>query len=140
VCVRGYCSWLGDGGNGTGNGTLAGVELEISENQSDVFFNFNEPFEIHDYSEVLRRMGMHRVDIEGGGGGGARGASLAAASEGDLEARKQLLRGIVPEHLVEFVPASVFEANTQRDPAEAVVDAFTAAAAAALSAVGRKDP
>jgi hypothetical protein len=126
-----------------------GVELEISENESDVFFDFSEPFEIHDYSEVLRRMGMHRVDAEGdrvgsgdggSGGDGASSALRAAASEGDLEARKELLRGVVPEHLVEFVPASVFEGSTKRDPAEAVVDASTAAAAAALSAVGRKDP
>lgn len=89
--------------------------MEISENRSDVFFKFSQPFEIHDYSEVLRRMDMHRVDLAEKRMRGESSAAAASASGGesadsassaaDDAAR---LKGVVPEHLVPFVPPCVF--------------------------------
>jgi len=30
------------------------INIEMSENQHDIFFNFSRPFEIHDYNEILK--------------------------------------------------------------------------------------
>jgi hypothetical protein len=38
----------------TGKDTV--IECEMAENQSDIFFNLNQPFELHDDGEVLRRL------------------------------------------------------------------------------------
>jgi hypothetical protein len=38
------------------------IECEMADNRTDIFFNFNAPFEIHDDNEMLKRMGMQNVD------------------------------------------------------------------------------
>mmetsp|Transcript_17907 Transcript_17907/g.45476 ORF Transcript_17907/g.45476 Transcript_17907/m.45476 type:complete len:228 (-) Transcript_17907:850-1533(-) len=35
------------------------IECEMAENQSDIFFNFDRPFELHDDTEVLKRLNLH---------------------------------------------------------------------------------
>lgn len=37
------------------------VECEMAENQTDIFFNFNNTFEIHDDNEILKRMKLQTV-------------------------------------------------------------------------------
>ena len=37
------------------------VECEMAENQTDVFFNFNDTFEIHDDNEILKRMKLQNI-------------------------------------------------------------------------------
>jgi len=34
------------------------IECEVSDDRTAYFFNFSLPFEIHDYSEILKRMGF----------------------------------------------------------------------------------
>ncbi|KAH9141131.1 hypothetical protein LEN26_005250 [Aphanomyces euteiches] len=38
------------------------IQCEMSEDRQDIFFNFSGPFEINDDSEILKRMGLHRVE------------------------------------------------------------------------------
>lgn len=117
--------------------------MEISENESDVFFNFSEPFEIHDYSEVLRRLGMHRVganssDAAAGGASAGNGAVAGVGAAVDLETRKERLRGIVPEDLVQFVPDSVFESESSTPEKEQDEDGGDASGEAATDAGANK--
>jgi hypothetical protein len=34
------------------------IECEVADDRSAYFFNFSMPFEIHDDSEILKRMGL----------------------------------------------------------------------------------
>jgi hypothetical protein len=38
------------------------VQCEMAEDRSDIFFNFDGPFEIHDDNEILKKMKMHNFD------------------------------------------------------------------------------
>jgi transcription factor Dp-1 len=46
----------------TGSQTV--IQCEMTEDRSDVFFNFSAPFEINDDNEVLKRMELQRVTPE----------------------------------------------------------------------------
>ena len=61
----------------TNNNTV--VQCEMAEDRSDIFFDFNEKFEIHDDNDILKKMGMQKYSIE--------------------EAKK-----LVPNQLVRFLP------------------------------------
>ena len=58
------------------------VECEMAENQTDIFFNFNNTFEIHDDNEILKRM------------------KLQSVPPGEL-------KEYVPEALMKYLPAHV---------------------------------
>ena len=34
------------------------INLEMSEDRQDIFFNFSHPFEIHDYNEILKSLNL----------------------------------------------------------------------------------
>ena len=36
------------------------IDCEMAEDRQEIFFNFSEPFEIHDDTEILKRMNMHQ--------------------------------------------------------------------------------
>ena len=36
----------------------------MAEDRSDIFFDFNEKFEIHDDNDILKKMGMQKYTIE----------------------------------------------------------------------------
>jgi hypothetical protein len=46
--------------------TSAGTEVscEMSEDQRELFFEFSDAFEIHDDAEVMKRLGLNRVESE----------------------------------------------------------------------------
>jgi transcription factor Dp-1 len=56
------------------------IQCEMSEDRQDIFFNFSNPFEINDDTEVLRRLKLHKCPYEE-------------------------LKGIVPEKLMSYLPA-----------------------------------
>lgn len=56
------------------------IQCEMSEDRQDIFFNFSNPFEINDDTEILRRLNLHR-------------------------ATPDELKGIVPEKLMQYLPA-----------------------------------
>jgi hypothetical protein len=37
------------------------IYIFLPVDRSDIFFNFSAPFEIHDDTEILRRMGLHEA-------------------------------------------------------------------------------
>mmetsp|Transcript_22283 Transcript_22283/g.69623 ORF Transcript_22283/g.69623 Transcript_22283/m.69623 type:complete len:360 (+) Transcript_22283:97-1176(+) len=39
------------------------IDCEMAEDKRDIFFNFSNPFEIHDDNEILKRMGMHQCQL-----------------------------------------------------------------------------
>ena len=45
----------------TNNSTT--VQCEMAEDRSDIFFDFNEKFEIHDDNDILKKMGMQQFDF-----------------------------------------------------------------------------
>mmetsp|Transcript_11310 Transcript_11310/g.19973 ORF Transcript_11310/g.19973 Transcript_11310/m.19973 type:complete len:404 (-) Transcript_11310:126-1337(-) len=55
------------------------IECEMAENRSDILFNFNQPFQIHDDASVLRRLNLHRIN-------------------------REALSKLLPERLAKFVP------------------------------------
>lgn len=66
------------------------IECEMAEDQSDIFFNFNKPFDIHDDGEVLRRMRLAKAD-------------------------DAFIRSILPEHLLSFVPKEAIKLKDEED-------------------------
>mmetsp|Transcript_27276 Transcript_27276/g.80230 ORF Transcript_27276/g.80230 Transcript_27276/m.80230 type:complete len:350 (-) Transcript_27276:337-1386(-) len=40
------------------------IDCEMAEDKRDIFFNFSNPFEIHDDNEILKRMGMHQTQLQ----------------------------------------------------------------------------
>lgn len=40
------------------------IQCEMSEDRQDIFFNFSQPFEINDDTEILRRLDLHRANVE----------------------------------------------------------------------------
>lgn len=62
----------------TGKDTV--IQCEMSEDRQDIFFNFSAPFEIHDDTDILRKLNLHKAPF----------------SE---------LKGSVPEKLLSYLPA-----------------------------------
>jgi hypothetical protein len=56
------------------------IQCEMSEDRQDIFFNFSAPFEIHDDTDILRKLNLHKAPF----------------SE---------LKGSVPEKLLSYLPA-----------------------------------
>ncbi|KAJ0412827.1 hypothetical protein ATCC90586_002457 [Pythium insidiosum] len=56
------------------------IQCEMSEDRQDIFFNFSNPFEINDDTEILRRLELHKCS-------------------------RDELKHIVPEKLLSHVPA-----------------------------------
>ena len=38
---------------------FVGIECEMSEDRTEYFFDFSQPFSIHDDNEILKRMGLN---------------------------------------------------------------------------------
>uniref|UniRef100_A0A7S2SN84 Uncharacterized protein n=1 Tax=Mucochytrium quahogii TaxID=96639 RepID=A0A7S2SN84_9STRA len=68
----------------TGKDTI--IECEMAENQTDIFFNFNQPFEIHDDNEVLKRLQMQNTTPD-------------------------IIKSYLPEQLIPFLPKSLTMPN-----------------------------
>lgn len=45
----------------TGKDTV--IQCEMSEDRQDIFFNFSAPFEIHDDTDILRRLNLHKATL-----------------------------------------------------------------------------
>jgi len=60
------------------------IQCEMTEDRSDVFFNFSNQFELKDDNDILKRMGLQQ------------------ASEEEVES-------FVPENVRKYVPESVYE-------------------------------
>nr|CAG4711712.1 unnamed protein product [Naegleria fowleri] len=65
------------------------IECEMDENRSEVFFNFDKPFEIHDDNEILYRLGLDQSSNSMMTESGAATASSSAAADDDFFSEPQ---------------------------------------------------
>lgn len=40
------------------------IQCEMSEDRQDIFFNFSAPFEIHDDTDILRKLNLHKAPFD----------------------------------------------------------------------------
>ncbi|KAG2382299.1 hypothetical protein C9374_005501 [Naegleria lovaniensis] len=67
------------------------IECEMDENRSEVFFNFDKPFEIHDDNEILYRLGLDQSSnsMMTESGAAIAAASSSAAADDDFFSEPQ---------------------------------------------------
>jgi len=62
------------------------INLEMSENRQDIFFNFSSPFEIHDYNEILKSL--------------------------NLELDRDQIESVIPAEMLHLLPSDVYQASS----------------------------